>query len=44
MAGLPLCVTSDDLVDLFSVFGDVAALALHPSEARCANSFLSFGS
>lgn len=32
VAGLPLCVASDDLVQLFSVFGDVAALALHPSE------------
>ena len=37
VAGLPLCVASDDLVQLFSVFGDVATLALHPSEvpSRC---------
>lgn len=44
VAGLPLCVASDDLVDLFSVFGDVAALALHPSEVRYTTFLLSFGS
>lgn len=32
VAGLPLCVATDDLLELFSVFGSVAALAVHPSQ------------
>lgn len=31
VAGIPLTISADDLVELFSAFGDVGSLAVHPS-------------
>jgi hypothetical protein len=32
VAGLPLTISANDLVELFSVFGNVSSLAVHPSK------------
>lgn len=35
VAGIPLTISADDLVELFSAFGDVGSLAVHPSKVGC---------